>query len=297
MIYPPAAVRFVCNALHGIAPLFMSGRGGGGRGKGGKAGAGRSGISCNAFTPAKRRSLQQKSGPRSTAKKTALANTQPTRQSPRLHPEQQQRKKLPAPKGLHTFEERHESSDSSSSSSSQKSKDLLAGTQDTTTTVYGTMLPSPPLPQVQFQRLSDDKRNGDAYEESENEQEDNTSFGDGGEFSPIQGEQGGADSIQNRGVGQNNTCKKMELKKKIVEEYANVIRSLDTSLFQSSELWNDIYMRLAGGRMDKYGSKNMWKLWEEFQSEMKYRIVRCIRTLKCTKDTQNYAKILIITVI
>jgi hypothetical protein len=27
MIYPPAAVRFVCNALHGIAPpLFMSGR-------------------------------------------------------------------------------------------------------------------------------------------------------------------------------------------------------------------------------------------------------------------------------
>jgi hypothetical protein len=75
MIYPPAAVRFVCNALHGIAPLFMSGRGGGRRGKGGKAGAGRSGISCNAFTPAKRRSLQQKSGPRSTAKKTALANT------------------------------------------------------------------------------------------------------------------------------------------------------------------------------------------------------------------------------
>jgi hypothetical protein len=82
------------------------------------------------------------------------------------------------------------------------SKDLLAGTQETTTTVYGTMLPPPPLPQVQFQPRSDDKRNNDAYEESKNEQEDNTSFGDGGEFSPIQGEQGGADSIQNGGVGQ-----------------------------------------------------------------------------------------------
>jgi hypothetical protein len=51
-------------------------------------------------------------------------------------------------------------------------------------------------------------------------------------------------------VTKNNTCKKMELKKKIVEEYANVIRSLDTSLFQSSELRNDIYTRLAGGRID-----------------------------------------------
>jgi hypothetical protein len=180
------------------------------------------------------------------------------------------------------------------------------------------MLPPPPLPQVQFQRHSDDKRNDDAYEESENEQEDNTSFGDGSGFSPIPGEQGGADSIQNGGVGQfdeilvesavnytfpermrfflgsntitndnrqaveyciigkagvkvtkNNTCKKMELKKKIVEEYANVICSLDMSLFQSSELRNDMYTRLAGGRMDKYGSKNVWKLWEEFQSKMK----------------------------
>ncbi|KAL3773221.1 hypothetical protein ACHAWO_005060 [Cyclotella atomus] len=64
------------------------------------------------------------------------------------------------------------------------------------------MLPPPPLPQVQFQPRSDDKRNNDAYEESKNEQEDNTSFGDGGEFSPIQGEQGGADSIQNGGMGQ-----------------------------------------------------------------------------------------------
>jgi hypothetical protein len=70
-------------------------------------------------------------------------------------------------------------------------------------------------------------------------------------------------------VTKNNTCKKMELKKKIVEEYANVICSLDTSLFQSSKLRNDMYTRLAGVRMDKYGSKNMWKLWEEFQSEMK----------------------------
>ena len=166
-----------------------------------------------------------------------------------------------------------------------------------------------------------------AYEESGDEQEDNASSGSGGGFSPIQCEQGGADSIpngggadsiQNGGVGEfdeilvesainytfpervrfflggnsitndnrqaveyciigeagvkvtkNNTCKKMELKEKIVEEYVNVIRSLDPSLFQSSKLRNDMYRRLAGGRMDKYGSKIMWRLSEEFQSKMK----------------------------
>ena len=32
-------------------------------------------------------------------------------------------------------------------------------------------------------------------------------------------------------------------------------------------------------------------------SFQRYRIVRCIGTIKCTKDTQNYAKILIFTVI
>ena len=52
---------------------------------------------------------------------------------------------------------------------------------------------------------------------------------------------------------------KGQLPKLITEEYSTIIRLLDTSLFESEELRKDMYTRLAGGRMDKYGSKNMWK--------------------------------------
>jgi hypothetical protein len=30
-----------------------------------------------------------------------------------------------------------------------------------------------------------------------------------------------------------------------------------------------MYTRLAGGKMDKYGSENMWKYWQEMKSDMK----------------------------
>jgi len=70
-------------------------------------------------------------------------------------------------------------------------------------------------------------------------------------------------------VDRNTVANKGQLPKLITEEYSTIIRLLDTSLFESEELRKDMYTRLAGGRMDKYGSKNMWKYWQDMKSDMK----------------------------
>ena len=70
-------------------------------------------------------------------------------------------------------------------------------------------------------------------------------------------------------VDQNTVANKGQLPTLITEEYAAIIKQLDTTLFASDELRKDMYTRLAGGRMDKYGSKKMWKYWQEIKSDMK----------------------------
>jgi hypothetical protein len=69
-------------------------------------------------------------------------------------------------------------------------------------------------------------------------------------------------------VDLNTVANKGQLPKLITEECYAIIKRLDISLFESEELREDMYMSLAGGMMDKYGSKNMWKYWQEMKSDM-----------------------------
>jgi hypothetical protein len=90
-------------------------------------------------------------------------------------------------------------------------------------------------------------------------------------------------------VDQITVTNKGKLPKLIAEEYAAIIKRLDATLFETDELRKDMYRRLSSGRMDKYGSKNMLKYWQEMKSDMKKIFTNLLTTYhKMKSGTQLY---------
>ncbi len=70
-------------------------------------------------------------------------------------------------------------------------------------------------------------------------------------------------------VSQNSSSKQTELKEQICGKYAEIIKTLDTALWSSTDLRRKMYERLDGGRKDGFGERDMWKKWQQLKTHMK----------------------------